>query len=51
MPSLDHVLDPMAIEALEDAVADVVHHLFGERVTVTYGESGHRAGEGGQEPL
>lgn len=29
MPSLRHVLDPIAIEALEDAVADVLHALFG----------------------
>jgi len=28
MPSLRHVLDPIAIEALEDAVADVLHALF-----------------------
>lgn len=38
MPSLGHVLDPIAIEALEDTVADVVRNLFGDRVRVAYGE-------------
>jgi len=38
MPSLSHVLDPIAIEALEDAVADVVHNLFGDRATIASGE-------------
>jgi ribosome-associated toxin RatA of RatAB toxin-antitoxin module len=32
MPSLRHVLDPIAIEALEDAIADVLHALFGSRL-------------------
>jgi len=30
MPSLRHVLDPIAIEALEDAITDVLLALFGE---------------------
>ncbi len=38
MPSLGHVLDPIAIEALEDAVADVLRDLFGERADVAFGE-------------
>jgi hypothetical protein len=38
MPSLGHVLDPIAVEALEDAVADVVRNLFGDRVRIAYGE-------------
>jgi hypothetical protein len=41
MPSLSHVLDPIAVEALEDAVVDAVHHLFGDRATVAYGEPAH----------
>lgn len=32
MPSLRHLLDPIAIEALEDAVADVLDALFDGRV-------------------
>lgn len=32
MPSLRHLLDPIAIEALEDAIADVLHALFDGRV-------------------
>jgi len=32
MPSLRHVLDPIAIEALEEAIADVLHALFGGAV-------------------
>jgi hypothetical protein len=39
MPSLSHVLDPIAVEALEDAVADVVQNLFGASVQVAYGEA------------
>jgi len=31
MPSLRHVLDPIAIEALEDAIEDVLRHLFAGR--------------------
>jgi len=38
MPSLGHVLDPIAIEALEDAVVDVVRNLFGDKVRVALGE-------------
>jgi hypothetical protein len=38
MPSLGHVLDPIAVEALEDAVADVVRNLFGDKVRVAFGE-------------
>jgi Polyketide cyclase / dehydrase and lipid transport len=37
MPSLSHVLDPIAVEALEDAVADVVQSLFGSSVGVAFG--------------
>jgi Polyketide cyclase / dehydrase and lipid transport len=37
MPSLSHVLDPIAVEALEDAVADVVQSLFGDSVDVAFG--------------
>jgi hypothetical protein len=39
MPSLSHVIDPIAVEALEDAVADVVRSLFGDSVLVEYGEA------------
>jgi coenzyme Q-binding protein COQ10 len=39
MPSLSHVLDPIAVEALEDAVAEVVQSLFGESVRVAFGET------------
>jgi hypothetical protein len=39
MPSLSHVLDPIAIEALEDAVADVLQSLFGDSARVTFGEA------------
>lgn len=38
MPSLSHVLDPIAVEALEDAVADVVRNLFGDKVEIAFGE-------------
>src|SRR5215212_5262708 len=38
MPSLEHVLDPIAVEALEDAVADVVRNLFGDKVRLAFGE-------------
>jgi hypothetical protein len=38
MPSLGHVLDPIAIEALEDAVADVARGLFGEDVELALGD-------------
>jgi hypothetical protein len=38
MPSLSHVLDPIAVEALEDAVADVVRSLFGASAKVAFGE-------------
>ncbi len=34
MPSLRHVLDPIAVEALEDAIEDVLHVLFDGRVRV-----------------
>jgi ribosome-associated toxin RatA of RatAB toxin-antitoxin module len=37
MPSLSHVLDPIAVEALEDAVASVVAGLFGEATRVEFG--------------
>jgi hypothetical protein len=38
MPSLSHVLDPIAIEALEDAVADVIRGLFGADTKLAFGE-------------
>jgi len=34
MPSLRHVLDPIAIEALEEAIEDVLHVLFEGRIRV-----------------
>jgi Polyketide cyclase / dehydrase and lipid transport len=34
MPSLRHVLDPIAIEALEDAITDVLETLFASRIRV-----------------
>lgn len=37
MPSLGHVLDPMAVEALEDAVASVARGLFGDTVEIEFG--------------
>jgi hypothetical protein len=37
MPSLGHVLDPMAVEALEDAVASVSRGLFGDEVDIEFG--------------
>jgi hypothetical protein len=37
MPSLGHVLDPMAVEALEDAVASVSRGLFGDEVEIEFG--------------
>jgi len=49
MPSLGHVLDPIAIEALEDAVADVARGLFGADVELAFGdevEIGPRVGAG-----
>jgi hypothetical protein len=36
MPSLGHVLDPMAVEALEDALASVARGLFGDAVEVDF---------------
>jgi hypothetical protein len=38
MPSLRHVLDPIAIEALEDAIADVLHALFAGAIRVELAE-------------
>lgn len=38
MPSLSHVLDPIAIEALEDAIADVVRGLFGSETALSFGD-------------
>jgi hypothetical protein len=38
MPSLSHVLDPMAIETLEDAVADVIRGLFGADTPLSFGD-------------
>lgn len=42
MPSLRHVLDPIAIEALEDAIADVLRTLFGDAVRVELAEPATR---------
>jgi len=39
MPSLRHVLDPIAIEALEDAITDVLESLFSGRIRVGRAES------------
>ncbi|HSZ68909.1 MAG TPA: SRPBCC family protein [Solirubrobacteraceae bacterium] len=36
MPSLSHILDPIAIEAVEDAVASVLRGLFGEDTRIEY---------------
>lgn len=40
MPSLSHVLDPLAVEALEDAIADVLGSLFGAETPLAFGEAG-----------
>ncbi len=45
MPSLRHLLDPIAIEALEDAIADVLHALFDGRVRLDLGASAPLAAE------
>lgn len=37
MPSLSHVLDPIAVEALEDAVVDVIRGLFGADTALDFG--------------
>jgi ribosome-associated toxin RatA of RatAB toxin-antitoxin module len=34
MPSLGHVLDPIAVEAVEDAIAGVLRGLYGEEMRV-----------------
>ncbi|MGB7686725.1 MAG: SRPBCC family protein [Solirubrobacterales bacterium] len=50
MPSLSHILDPIAIEAVEDSVASVLRGLFGEDTRIEYGEVASvapRAPEGG----
>ena len=39
MPSLSHVLDPMGVEAIEDAVQDVLRKLFGDEVEVEFGHT------------
>ncbi len=39
MPSLRHVLDPIAIEALEDAITDVLEALFAGRIRIGRAES------------
>jgi coenzyme Q-binding protein COQ10 len=39
MPSLSHILDPIAVEAVEDAVASVLRGLFGEHTPIVYGEA------------
>jgi hypothetical protein len=38
MPSLRHVLDPIAVEALEDAITEVLCALFGDAVQVQAAE-------------
>jgi hypothetical protein len=38
MPSVSHVIDPIAIEALEDAIASVLRGLFGEDVEIAFGD-------------
>jgi hypothetical protein len=38
MPSVGHVIDPIAIGALEDAIASVLGGLFGEDSDVSFGE-------------
>lgn len=45
MPSLRHLLDPIAIEALEDAIADVLHALFDGRVQLDLPASAPLAAE------
>lgn len=39
MPSLGHTLDPMAIEAVEDAAGSVLRALFGDGVEIEYGST------------
>ena len=39
MPSLSHVLDPMGVEAIEDAVQSVLRGLFGDDVQVEFGRT------------
>ena len=39
MPSLSHVLDPMGVEAIEDAVQSVMRGLFGDDVEVEFGRT------------
>lgn len=39
MPSLDHILDPIAVEAIEDAVEDVLRETFPGNVEVSFGEA------------
>ena len=52
MPSLSHLLDPIAIEAVEDAVGSVLRGLFGESVEVEYGGEGAApASADGQVPI
>jgi hypothetical protein len=46
MPSLEHVLDPLALEALEDAVASVLVHLFGEDTEVEFTDTAARTQRG-----
>ena len=45
MPSLGHILDPIAIEAIEDAVDSVLRALFGDDVRVEFGLDGERSAE------
>jgi hypothetical protein len=39
MPSLSHVLDPIAVEAVEDAIESVLHGLYGAEIAVETTES------------
>jgi ribosome-associated toxin RatA of RatAB toxin-antitoxin module len=36
MPSLSHVLDPIAVEAVEDAIASVLRGLYGEQLDIEF---------------
>ncbi len=39
MPSLAHVLDPIAVEAVEEAVESVLRGLFGDRLKVQFSDA------------
>lgn len=44
MPSISHVLDPMGVEAIEDAVQSVFRTLFGEGVEFELGRAPQQTG-------